>query len=72
MDFITGLPIIVCRHDAIMVVVDRFTKVAHFIPIRSSYNVAMVAKIFMEEIVRLHRIPKKIISDMDPVFTSSF
>ena len=54
-----------------MVVVDLFTKVAHFIPVRSSYNVATVAKIYMEQVVKLHRIPKKIISDRDPVFTSS-
>ena len=54
-----------------MVVVDQFLKVAHFIPIRSSYNAAMIAKIYMEQIVKLHEIPKKIISDSDPVFTSS-
>ena len=47
-DFITGLPIIAHRHDAIMVVVDQFTKVAHFIPVRSSYKAATVAKIYME------------------------
>ena len=69
--FITGFPISVHRHDAIMVVVDYFTKVAHFILVRSSYNAATVAKIYMEQVVQLHRIPKKIISDRDLVFTSS-
>lgn len=69
--FITGLPISARSHDVIMVVVDRFTKVAHFIPIRSSYNVATIAKIYMEQVVKLHGIPEKIISDRDPVFTSS-
>lgn len=59
------------RHDAIMVVVDHFSKVTHFIPVRSSYNAATVAKIFMEQIVKLHGIPKKIISNRDPMFTSS-
>ena len=54
-----------------MVVVDHFTKVAHFILVRSSYNAATVAKIYMEQVVKLHRIPKKIISDRDTVFTSS-
>lgn len=54
-----------------MVVVDRLTKVAHFIPVRSSYNAEFVACIYMEQIVRLHGIPKKIISDRDPIFTSS-
>lgn len=47
-DFITGLPITAHRHDAIMVVVDRFSKVAHFIPVRSSYNAATVVKVYME------------------------
>ena len=56
-DFITGLPITTHRHDAIMVVVDQFTKVAHFFPVRSSYNAATVAKIYMEQVVKLHRIP---------------
>ena len=69
--FITRLPISVRRHDAIMVVVDHFTNVAHFILVRSSYNEAMVAKIYMEQVVKLHKIPKKIIFDRDPVFTSS-
>ena len=54
-----------------MVVVDRLSKVAHFIPVRSSYNAATVAKVYMEQIVKLHEIPKKIISDRDPVFTLS-
>ena len=54
-----------------MVVVDRFTKVSHFIPIRSSYIAATVAKIYMEQVVKLHRISEKIISDRDLVFTSS-
>lgn len=70
-DFIIGLPMSVRRHDAIMVVVDRLSKVAHFIPVKSSYNAASVAKVYMEHIVRVHGIPKKIISDRDPVFTSS-
>ena len=70
-DFITRLPMKARRHDAIMVVVDQFSKVSDFIPVRSSYNAATVAKIFMEQIVKLHRIPKKIISDRDPMFTSS-
>ena len=70
-DFIVGFPLSARRHDSIMVVVDKLTKVAHFIPVRSSYNVASVARIFMEQVVRLHGIPKKIISDRDPVFTSS-
>ena len=72
MDFMVGLPMTARRHDAIMVTVDRLTKVAHFAPIRSSYTAASVASVFMRDIVRLHGIPRKIISDRDPVFTSAF
>ena len=54
MDFIVGLPMNSCQHDAIMVTFDGLTKVAHFTLIRSSYNVASVANVFMHDIVRLH------------------
>lgn len=54
-----------------MVTVDRLMKVAHFSPIHSSYNTSLVARVFIEDIVRLHGIPHHIISDRDPVFTSA-
>lgn len=54
-----------------MVVVDQFSKVAHFILVRLSYNAATVSRLYMEQVVKLHGIPKKIISDRDPMFTSS-
>lgn len=72
MDFIVGLPMTPHRHDAIMVTVDQLTKVAHFSPMRSSYSTTSMAKVFMQDIVRLHGIPRKIISDRDPIFTSTF
>ena len=72
MDFIIGLPLTPRQHDAIMVTIDRLTKVAHFTPIRSSYTATFVANVFMRDIVRLHGIPRKIISDRDPIFTSAF
>lgn len=72
MDFIVGLPMSSRRHDAIMVIVDRLTKVAHFSSIKSSYIVAIVARVFLEGVVRLHGIPQWIISDSDPMFTSAF
>ena len=67
MNFIVGLPMTARCHDAIMVTVDRLTKVAHFSPIRSSYMATSVANVFF-----LHGIPRKIISDRDPVFTFVF
>nr|GFA56125.1 putative nucleotidyltransferase, ribonuclease H [Tanacetum cinerariifolium] len=68
MDFVTGLPRTQRRHDAIWVVVDRLTKSAHFLPIRKDYSVSRMAKIFQQEIVRLHGTPSAIVSDRDPRF----
>ena len=72
MDFITSLPVIVKRHDSIMVMVDRLSKVAHFIPVKTTYLASEVAQVFIREIVRLHGVPKKIVSDRDAKFTSKF
>ena len=72
MDFIVGLPLTQQKHNAILVVVDRLTKNTHFIPVRDTYEVADVARVFINEIIKFHGIPKKIISDRDPQFTSRF
>nr|GEZ83032.1 retrotransposon protein, putative, Ty3-gypsy subclass [Tanacetum cinerariifolium] len=72
MDFVTGLPQIQRRHDAIWVVVDRLTKSAHFLPIRKDCSVSRLAEIFQQEIVRLHGTPSAIVSDRDPRFASRF
>jgi hypothetical protein len=72
MDFITGLPRTSKQHDSIMVVVDKLTKDAHFIPLKTTYKVANVVYIFMREITRLHNVPKTIVSNRDPKFTSKF
>ena len=72
MDFITGLPMTWRQHDFIMVVVDKLTKAAHFIPVKSTHQMDDIAKIFMKDIFRLHGLPKAIVSDRDPKFTSNF
>nr|GFA80355.1 retrotransposable element Tf2 [Tanacetum cinerariifolium] len=72
MDFVTGLPQTQRRHDAIWVVVDRLTKSAHFLFIHKDYTVSRLAKIFQQEIVRLHGTPSAIVSDRDPRFASRF
>ncbi|GKA41942.1 putative nucleotidyltransferase, ribonuclease H [Tanacetum coccineum] len=69
---ITGLPRTQRKHDAIWVVVDRLTKLAHFLPIRKDYPVSKLAEMFQQEIVRLHGTPSAIVSDRDPRFTSRF
>jgi hypothetical protein len=55
-----------------MVVVDKLTKAAHFIPLKTTHRAADVADIFLKEVARLHGIPKTIVSDRDPKFTSNF
>ena len=61
MDFVIGLPKVSGGFDAIFVVVDRLTKVAHLNPIRATATAADVAQLFVKEIVRLHGIPTRII-----------
>lgn len=71
LNFIIGLP----RsqgNDAILVVVDRFTKYAHFLGLWHPYTAKMVAKLFAKEIIRLHGMPKSIASDWDPIFLGFF
>jgi hypothetical protein len=71
MDFITGLPRTGKQHDSIMVVVDKLTKVAHFILLKTTHKKQDVVDIFMKEVARLHEIPKTIVSDRDAKFTSN-
>jgi len=72
MDFVGGLPMTSQRHDCIMVVVDKLTKSAHFIPVKTTFEASAIAQIFLKEIIRLHGVPRKIISDRDTRFTSRF
>jgi hypothetical protein len=72
MDFITGLPRTRKQHDLIMVVVDKLTKAAHFIPLKTTHKATNVVDIFLKEVARLHEIPKTIVSDRDVKFTSNF
>jgi hypothetical protein len=72
MDFIVGLPRTCTGYDSIWVVVDRLTKAAHFIPIKTTYNSAVLAELYMSRIVCLHGVPKKKVSDRGTQFTSHF
>jgi hypothetical protein len=72
MDFVVGLPRTTSGYDAIWVIVDRLTKSAHFLPIKVKYAPEKLAEIYLQEIVRLHGVPKSIVSDRDPRFTSRF
>lgn len=72
MDFITRLPRSKKLNDSIMVVVDKLRKSAHFIPIQSTYKSVQIVNIFMQNIFKLHSLPKVIISDRDAKFASAF
>jgi hypothetical protein len=72
MDFITRLPRTNKKHDSMMVVVDKLTKDSHFIPLKTTHKLANVVDIYMREVARLQGIPKTIVSDRDPQFTSMF
>ena len=58
--------------SVILIVIDCFSKAAHFIALAHPYTAVSMARAFFTEVVRLHGIPASIISDRDPVFTSSF
>ena len=72
MDFVTGLPRTPKGNDAIWVIVDRLTKTAHFIPVKTTYKGAKLAQLYIKNVVRLHGIPSRIVSDRGTQFTSKF
>lgn len=72
MDFIVGLPRTQSGYDSIWVIVDRLTKVAHFIPVKETYTGTKLAELYFARIVCLHGVPRKIVSDRGTQFTSRF
>jgi hypothetical protein len=69
MDFIVRLPLTTRRHESIFIVVDILTKSDHFIPMHTMFQAPNIARVFISEILRLHGVPKRIISDQGSVFT---
>jgi hypothetical protein len=73
MDYITHLPTTIdTGYNSVWVIVDRFTKMCHFVPCHHTITAKETAKLFIKEIFRLHGVPKTIVSDRDPIFTSEF
>ena len=72
MDFVVGLPRTQIDHDAIWVIMDRLTKLAHFLAIRSTSSLDRLARLYIDKIVKHHRALVTILLDRDPRFTSRF
>ena len=72
MDFVSALPRTTAGNEVVWVIVDRLTKSAHFIPLRVGCTMEKLARLYVKEIVRLHGVPKEIISDRDSRFVSRF
>lgn len=59
------------RFNAILVVIDKFTKYGHFIPLAHPFTAIQIAQLYMDDVYRLHGLPQVLISDRDKIFTSS-
>ena len=72
MDFVTHLPWTPQGHDAVWVIVDRLTKLAHFLAVRMTFKLERFYRLYIREIVRLHGVPISIVLDRDPRLTAHF
>ena len=72
MDFVTHLPRMPQRHDAVWVIVDRLTRSEHFLAVRMTFTLERSFRLYIREIVRLHGVPVSIVWDRDSRFTTHF
>ena len=72
MDFVTHLPQTLRGHDAMWVIVDQLTKLAHFLVARMTFTLEELCRLYIQEIVRLHGVPISIASNRDPRFMTYF
>ena len=72
MDFVTHFPRTSWKHEAVWVIVDRLTNLAHFLAVRMTFTLEEFYRLYIREIVRLHGVPVSIVSDRDPRFKAQF
>ena len=70
MDFVVNLPRTQIGHDAIWLIMDRLTKLAHFLEICNTFSLERLVRLYINEIVKLHGVPVLIVLDRDPRFSS--
>ena len=72
MNFVLGLFKTIRKHDSVFVIIDCFLKMAHFLPCNKTCDAFKIAQIYLDEVIKLHGLPKTIISDRDVKFMSYF
>ena len=72
MDFVTHLPWMPRRNDAVWVIVDWLTKSAHFLAVWMTFTLEEFSQLYIREVIRLHGLPVSIMSNRDPIFTTHF
>ena len=72
MDFVTHFPWTPRRHDAVWVIVDRLTKLTHFLTMRMTFTLEEFCRLYIQDIVRVHGVLVSIVLDKDPGFTARF
>ena len=72
MDFVVGLPVTQRGHNGVWVVIDRLTKIVHFLQYNNKWSVTKLARYYVREIVRLHSVLVRMVPDRDVRFTSRF
>ena len=70
MDFVSGLPKIRKDNDAVWMIIERLTKLAHFLPIKMTFTLDKLTKLYVDEIISRYGVPISIVFDRDPRFTS--